>query len=76
MQCGNSNRVRYLGYGVSWEDLQAILKEAREEALKERTKTLVDCPQCGTLLEWRDGIANCPMGDYRSAGGIRGSVRT
>jgi hypothetical protein len=59
---------------MSNEQLLAILKEAREEALKERTKALVDCPQCGMLLDWRDGIANCPMGDWRSVGGIRGSV--
>ena len=52
-----------------------ILKEAREEALKERAEKLVDCPYCGTVLDWRNGIANCPMGHFRAVGPTKGSVR-
>ena len=61
---------------MSWEQLLAIRDEGREEVLKERSAPLVDCPVCGMLVEWRDGIANCKMGHWRSAGATKGSVKT
>jgi hypothetical protein len=51
---------------MSWGQLLAILKEARQEAKANREAPLVECPYDGTPLVFRDGIANCPMGNYRS----------
>jgi hypothetical protein len=51
---------------MSWAQLQAILKEQRQAAENERTAPLVDCPIDGERLDVRDGIYNCPMGNFRT----------
>jgi len=51
---------------MSWEQLQAILKENRADATRRATEPPVACPIDGTLLVVRaDGVRNCPMGNYR-----------
>ena len=51
---------------MSWAQLQSIRQEQRQTAQDERTAPLVDCPNCGTPLDVRDGLYNCPMGDFRT----------
>lgn len=47
-------------------DLLTIIKTERQRAVDERDKSLRECPYDGTRLEFRDGWANCPMGNYRT----------
>jgi len=49
---------------------KAILKEARQIQREEAAKTPVDCPFCGTPLEYNEkrGLLNCPAGHYRISG--------
>ena len=56
---------------MSWYTLIAIKEEARQIAVDERTAPLVDCPIDGTRLEFRDGIWNCPMGNFRTRKALR-----
>ena len=56
---------------MSWTQLAAINKEAAQLVKAEREAPPVACPIDGTPLEFRDGIYNCPMGNYR----IRGTTR-
>lgn len=51
---------------MSWDQLIAIGKEARDRRREDEQRTLVECPFDGTPLEFRDGVANCPMGNFRS----------
>ena len=53
---------------MSWETLRDIRREnaqleARAAALRPST-----CPIDGSLLQERDGVLNCPMGNYRREG--------
>lgn len=48
-----------------WGGYRALAEAAREIAKNERETPPVACPNDGTPLEVRGGIANCPMGDYR-----------
>lgn len=50
---------------MPWEQLKAIHDTSRrlkDQEARERPKA---CPIDGTPLEWRRGIGNCPMGNYR-----------
>lgn len=50
---------------MSWQQLQAIEEESRQEAVLERTRPLLDCPICATRLQVnQDGKSDCPMGDW------------
>lgn len=44
----------------------AIVKEAQKLAEMERVKPEVACPLCGSPLQFARGLANCPMGHYRT----------
>mgnify|MGYP003147445967 FL=1 len=49
---------------MAWNELLATLRENRELSQEEK---VVACPNCGHApLDERDGILNCPIGDYRS----------
>lgn len=54
---------------MSWEQLLNILKENREEARRQDAEPPVACPYDGEILDVRDGVRNCPMGNYRWEGG-------
>ena len=51
---------------MSNAQLLAIIKDERKQQAALRDQPLVECPNDGTPLVFRDGIANCPMGDYRT----------
>ena len=52
---------------MAWNELLATLKENREFLQQDEEKRVVACPNCGQApLDERDGILNCPIGDYRS----------
>ena len=51
---------------MSNEQLLAITKEARQLRLADEQRPLVECPIDGTPLDFRDGVANCPMGNFTS----------
>lgn len=55
---------------MSWAQLQAILKEARETAADERRKPPVACPNDGEPLKYhpRKGLLFCPWGDFQVRG--------
>ena len=58
---------------MSWQTLIDIQRENREERERVARTAPVSCPIDGTPLEERDGVRNCPMGNYRWTGG-RGVV--
>ncbi len=49
---------------MSWEQLGAINREAAQLAKANREAPLEECPFDGTPLVFRDGVADCPMGNY------------
>jgi len=51
---------------LSWDQLLTIYKEAREERRANEQRPLEICPIDATPLEFRNGIANCPLGNWRS----------
>tara|TARA_B100001123_G_C15269855_1_gene1009878 strand:+ start:839 stop:1006 length:168 start_codon:yes stop_codon:yes gene_type:complete len=52
---------------MAWNELLATLKENREFLQQDEEQRVVACPVCGHApLDERDGILNCPIGDYRS----------
>ena len=51
---------------MSWEQLGAIYREAAQLAKADREAPLVACPIDGTPLVFRNGVGNCPMGNYRT----------
>ena len=51
---------------MSNEQLVGILKDARKTAAEERRKPLLECPYDGEPLEFRNGVYNCPLGNYRT----------
>ena len=58
---------------MSWGQLLAIRREAAQIAKAEREAPPVACPFDGTPLVFRDGVYNCPMGNYttrRTTGGL------
>ena len=51
-----------------WGGLRGIIDEARDLAREERDRVEVDCPLCGTPLDFNaHGEGNCPMGHYRTS---------
>lgn len=57
---------------MSFSELIAIGKEARDMRAEDRAKPLVDCPTCGHLLDKRGELYNCPLGHWRQTGTQRG----
>jgi Zn finger protein HypA/HybF involved in hydrogenase expression len=54
---------------ADWGGLGGIIEEARKLDEIEKARPHVDCPKCGTLLQFnRSGVGGCPMGHYRTAG--------
>ena len=55
---------------MSWDQLRALIEEAREDAAEEKVKPPLACPLCGTPLDYNPGrsLYNCPMGHYRVSG--------
>ena len=50
---------------MDWGGLGAIIREAQAEV----PRPLVDCPTCGTPLQFnRAGVGGCPMGHFRTDG--------
>ena len=50
---------------MSWEQLKAILDQARADAAAEASEPPAACPIDGALLDARgDGVSACPMGNY------------
>lgn len=57
---------------MSWEQLQNIAQEAREEHMRELNEPPVACPFDGEPLDINDrGVRNCPLGNYRWEGGAK-----
>ena len=56
---------------MSWSQLQAILRESREEAAQQRQQLPVACPNDGEPLVYneRRRIWACPFDGYQVAGG-------
>jgi len=52
---------------LSWEQIGSIYKEAVELRRKELQTPPVACPIDGDILVWRNGIGNCPMGNFRTS---------
>ena len=51
---------------MSFDQLIAIRNEARELRRADEQRPLVACPIDGSLLVFRNGVANCPMGNWTS----------
>ncbi len=51
---------------MSYEGLVAILKDIRQIRREDQERALVECPFDGKPLEFKDGVANCPLGNYRT----------
>ncbi len=49
---------------MSDAQLVSVIKQAREEAKANREAPLVECPFDGTPLVFRNGVGDCPMGNY------------
>jgi len=54
---------------MSWQQLADIQNENREVNKAHVRQGPVACPIDGTLLEERDNVRNCPMGNFRWSGG-------
>jgi hypothetical protein len=51
---------------MSWEQLEAILKQNRDYARVNRSAKPRTCPNDGSqLTQGRRGVLDCPFGDYR-----------
>jgi len=55
---------------MSWAQLQAILKEGREEAERQRTEPPLACPNDGEPLEYHPGkgVLHCRFCGYQTVG--------
>ena len=52
---------------MTWDTLKTIADNNRKFKEDEETDKKVACPNCGHApLDERNGILNCPIGDYRS----------
>ena len=49
---------------MAWEQLDAIMREQRAETDEDRREPPERCPYDGALLEERDRIYHCPLGNY------------
>ena len=54
---------------MGWNQLQSITDENREINKRESREPPIACPIDGTRLDEKSGVRNCPMGNYRWAGG-------
>jgi len=54
---------------MSWEQLQAILKENKQTQIDANTTPPVACPIDGAILDiGLRGARNCPLGNFRWVG--------
>lgn len=55
---------------MSFTQLQAILKEGREEAVRQAAEPPVDCPNDGEplLFDEKRGILWCPFDGWQTSG--------
>jgi hypothetical protein len=54
---------------MGYEDLRAIIEEARQTAQQEANQPPVACPIDGHVLDVHpDGRRNCPLGNYTYTG--------
>ena len=51
---------------MSWGQLVAISQEAKDLRRSDESRPLVECPIDGTPLVFRNGVADCPMGNWTS----------
>ena len=51
---------------MSFDQLIAIRTEAKQLRRADEQRPLVACPIDGMLLVFRNGVANCPMGNWTS----------
>ena len=51
---------------MSNQQLLGMLKDFRKIRQDDERRPLVECPIDGTPLEFRNGVANCPMGNWTS----------
>ncbi len=54
---------------MGWDELGNILKQNRRDAAEEARKRRVACPIDGTILVEKDGVLNCPLGNWREVVG-------
>lgn len=55
-------------------DLLAIIKDESERQTALRAEPLIDCPECGTLLQVRaDGLKDCPLGHFTTRRTVKGA---
>jgi hypothetical protein len=50
---------------MSSDQLKAILEVSRQDISWEASEPPTACPIDGSLLDVRDNVRNCPMGNYR-----------
>ncbi len=50
---------------MSWDQLQDIIATNKREQDRERREPPVACPIDGAILDIKNGVRNCPMGNYR-----------
>ena len=60
------------GGSVSWAELITITQEAKAMRAEDKAKPIVDCPLCGTTLDKRGELVNCPFGHFTKRGTTRG----
>lgn len=59
---------------MSNQQLLDIIKDERKEQIALRNQPLIDCPECGTTLEVRNGLKNCPLGHFRTRAATKGQT--
>ena len=57
---------------MSWRQLIGIRQEAAQLAKAEREAPPVACPIDGTPLVFRNGVGDCPMGNFTTRRTTRG----
>jgi len=51
--------------------LIGITQEANQMLIDDREKPIVECPICGTTLDVRGDVRNCPLGHWTQRGARR-----
>ena len=51
---------------MSNAQLIAIIEEAKQIGRDDKRRPLVECPIDGSRLQFRNGVGNCPLGNYRT----------
>ena len=49
---------------MGWEELQAVFVDQRADIEEDRRRPPERCPLDGALLQERDGIYHCPLGNW------------